>query len=115
MQNNKHLSAFSLIYGIICIIVMTFLILTFTSKGIDEMAILTRRFFISIFFLLFGGSFIKFKEKLAKLFYTRKDIATFKNEEGKQKAINEVKYMGTCVFVVGILLLTFAIILFFIS
>ena len=113
MGKKKISTIFSIIYGIIMTIIFTVFLLVATSKGADKTSILANRFFISIFFIVFGGSFIKFREKISQFFYARKDIATFKDEEGKQKAISQVKYMGTCVFIVGISLLSLALFLFF--
>lgn len=113
MLKSKHLTTFSLIYGISSVVVLTSLLLIFTSEEISGAAIFVRRFFISVFFLLVGGSFLKFKEQLANFFFIKKGITTYINEDGKQLAIFEIKYFGTCVLTVGITLLTFAVIFYF--
>jgi len=114
MEKKKILSIFSIVYAIIIIIIFTSFLLIVTSKGLDKTSILIRRSLISMFFIILGGAFVKFKGKLAEFFYVRKDIAKFKNEEGKQKAIYQAKYIGTCMFIVGVLLLLLALIWVFI-
>jgi hypothetical protein len=113
MQKSKHLTNFSLIYGISSIVILTLLLLAFTADAVSEAAIFIRRLFISIFFMLLGGAFIKFKEQLAKFIYLKKDITTFIDEDGEQLAIFEIKYFGTCILIVGAALLVFACIFYF--
>ena len=115
MKAIRNLTAFQLIYGIIMVVFFTISLLISAQNGTDKTVILARRVLISMFFLVLGGVFLKFKEKLAEFFYVKKDVTAFKNEEGRQKAIDETRYLGMFLFITGVSVLTFAVILFFLS
>jgi hypothetical protein len=113
MDKQKVISASKTLYTVVIGATFTVLILSFTSSwNNNPVIVLKNRLLSSFMFLGPGAVFLVFKESMVRLFFLGGGLTSFKDDESKRKAKQQVIHFGTVLSLTGGAIVVISLVLF---
>ena len=107
-MDNTHI--FKRIYTIVMVVVFTGFALSIKPAGANNSTIFQIRTIISLIFLGIGLLLHIYHKSLGPSFYKRQ-IAVVKRKTSEKEMTQQIKYIGSCLTVVGLLIFTISILM----